>query len=375
MKNAIPPEDYRRLTQLKSNDVRSRLSLFSSLLVVDPTGNDASPEPPAFNLEAIQWIEDVLSAPHAFEIPLDTSDIQHGQFDICQSYHLILLFESNHLRLYDHINELDRLPWDGRRWGPVNDIHWSDLKECFFILTWSRLYSLTIMKVKKGNLSTFTIRNIAIVDQIKSIDFRERPHGRKKDNRLRFLSLNSKGFAFLNRGYHTIEQWSIQTWVKTRQWRKVDLGLSDRDEMKLITCSRDGEHLAMNICLNEQSWVIDFRRIDTHLTLIKRLQSPQGSIWSHKLDVSSQGNSPITQWLIIDDRNGCYVTQLTTSSTPSVNNSQPKLIRTEGLPGQLSTGSPWFYFRWFYYAHFLVVSSPCEGERGKLCFFRIQRSE
>ena len=131
----------------------------------------------------------------------------------------------------------------------------------------------------------------------------------------------------------------------------------------------------MNICLNQQSWVIDFRRIDTHLTLIKRLQSPQGSIWSHKLDVSSHGNSPITQWLIIDERNDCYVTQLSTSSSPSDNNAQPQLVRTEGLPGQLSTGSPWLYFRWFYHACFLVVSSPCEDQRGKLCFFRIQNSE
>ena len=147
-----------------------------------------------------------MSAPYAFEIPLDTSNIQHGHFDICQKHHLILLSESNHLKLYDHISELDRLPWDGSRWGPVNDIHWSDLKECFFILTWSRLYSLTIMKIKKGNLSTFRIGNVRIVDQIKSIDHQETPHRRKKENRLRFLSLNSKGFAFANRGYHTIEQ-------------------------------------------------------------------------------------------------------------------------------------------------------------------------
>ena len=137
------------------------------------------------------------------------------------------------------------------------------------------------------------------IDPIKSIDLHKIPRMKKKGNRLQLLSLNSKGFLFLNRGSHTIEQWSIQIWLPTRPWRNADLPLSGRDEIKLITCSRNGEHLAMNIRLNQQSWVIDFRRIDVHLTLIKRVQSSQGSICSHKLDISSQENSPITQWSII----------------------------------------------------------------------------
>ena len=361
MKNVIPPEDYRRSIESRS--------------LVDPTKNDASLKPPALNLEAIQWIEDVLNAPCDYEIPLDRSDIQHGQFDVCQTHHLILLHENSHLKLYDHINQLDQLQWDWRKWGPINDLHWCDLKECFFVLTWSRLVTLTIEKTTIGHRSTFRIARFNIIDQIKSIDLHTITALKKKGNRLRFLSLNSKGFLFVNRGYHTIEQWSIQTWVKARQWRKADLRLSDRDEIKLITCSRNGEHLAMNICLNEQSWVIDFRRIDVHLTLIKRLQSPQGSIWSHKLDLSFQGNSSITQWLIINDQNACYVTQLTTLSTQSDNDNPPQLIRTEGLPGQLSTGPPWIYFRCFYQACFLVVSSPCDDERGKLCFFRVRKSQ
>ena len=327
------------------------------------------------NREAIQFIEGILNKADDYEIPLKTSDIQYGQFDISRTHHLILLHEDNHLKLYDHVNELDQLAWDRTRWGPVNDIHWCDLKECFFILTWSRLYALTIMKSKTDHRSNFHIGNLTTVDQVKSTDFRQRPWRRETSNRLRFITVNSNGLLFLNRGYHTIEQWSIQTWVTPRRWRNETLDLSKRDQIKLITCSRNGDHLAMNVCLDDQSWMIDFRRIDSHLTLIKRLQPPQGSIWSHKLDISTQETSPISEWLIIDDRNSCYVTQLTNSSNQPDKEDRPRSIRTEGLPPKLSTGYPLLYFRWFYCTSFLVVSAPCEGEQGKLSFFLVPRSE
>lgn len=79
------------------------------------------------------------------------------------------------------------------------------MKECFFILNWSLVHALTIMKIKTVHRSNSRIGNLYVIDRLKSIDFRGRPHLRKKGNRLRFLSLNIHGFLFLNRGYHTIE--------------------------------------------------------------------------------------------------------------------------------------------------------------------------
>ncbi len=319
--------------------------------------------------KATKAIENILSNSYEYEIPLDTNDIQYGQFDVCTEHSVILLCENNTLKLYDNVNILDEIVWNGRSWGPINFILWCEPKNQFFILSWCRLHSLSIRKIKRGDRSTFVLGDLAIIDQIKSVDWREHPKSRKAGNRLRFITIKGNGFLFLNRGYHTLEQWNIQTWVKIRRWQKSHLGYHDNDRIKLIMCSQNGEHLAMNIWLQQNSFVIDFRRTDTQLTLLKRVPSPKPDLL-HKLDLSilSTENdvSNSSEWLIIDGENSFY----TIGVNKKPNNLIP--IKETEFKIPLSSGFPHLYFQWFYYYHFLIVSTPCDGGRGKLCFFRVQ---
>ena len=202
-------------------------------------------------------IESVFHVSDEYEIPLTTSDIQHGHFDIHQDYHLILLCEGNILKLFDNVQLIDHQPWDCRISGPVNNILWQRFQNGFFILTWNRLFVIPIIRIKRGYRSTFSIGRRQSIDQVKSIDYRK-PHWEKKqENRLRFITMATGAYLYVNRGYHTIEQWNIQAWVCQSRWQKSRLDLNNRDEIRLITCSDDGKHLAMNIHTDLRLWHIE----------------------------------------------------------------------------------------------------------------------
>lgn len=217
------------------------------------------------NLEASQFMERVIKVNNEYESPLIASSIQHGQSDACQTRHLVPLHANDHLKLYERLDQLDQLLWNWGTPSTVNNLHRCIQAEYFLVFAWPRLISLTIIKTSSGHLSTFGVAGVRSVDQMKSIDLRDKPQLTKR--------------------------------------------------IKRITCSRNGDHLAMIICLNDQSWVIDFRRLAVNQILIERPQLPQGSIWCQALDLSSQENSTIARWLIINDQNTCYVAQLTSSPT------------------------------------------------------------
>jgi hypothetical protein len=97
-----------------------------------------------------------------------------------------------------------------------------------------------------------------------------------------------------------IQQINTNSWQILREWSKQDLEYDELDEIRLITCSRDGSYLAMNIHLNRKLWVIDLRKIDAHMTLMKRIRVPNdSSCLYHKLQMPFDEN----QWLVINEIN------------------------------------------------------------------------
>jgi hypothetical protein len=97
-----------------------------------------------------------------------------------------------------------------------------------------------------------------------------------------------------------IQQINTNSWQILREWSKKDLEYDELDDIRLITCSHDGSYLAMNIYLNRKLWVIDLRKIDAHMTLMKRIRAPNdSSCLYHKLQMPFDEH----QWLVINEIN------------------------------------------------------------------------
>ena len=254
-----------------------------------------------------------MTSSYEFEIPIETDDIQYGVFGVCTTYSLILLAENNVLKLYDNINKLHEINFDSNLHGAINNILWCESKNVFFILSWWRLHTLSIEKYKIGYRTTFRLNRPNVIDPVKAIDYRIYWRRRETKNQLRFITIQSCDYLFLNRGYHTLERWKLQSWDHPRIWNAAALGYKNPDDkIKLITCSDNGDHLAINVELRENCcYTIDFRRTDAKLTILKRISLPNSSDLFHKLDLSvlcTERNLSIsTEWLIIDEVNSLCV--------------------------------------------------------------------
>ncbi|UJR29278.1 hypothetical protein I4U23_010492 [Adineta vaga] len=135
------------------------------------------------------------------------------------------------------------------------------------------------------------------------------------------------------------------------------------DEIRLITCSQNGEHLAMNVFLNQQKWVIDYRQTDFNLTHLKRTEAPIEYFPFRKLDlfslVKEENSEKYSEWLVIDEKNSFYTIGI------SQQRIYKKSIQTNGIRNYLFHTKPHLYFHWFYHQHFLIMSTPCDDKKGK----------
>jgi hypothetical protein len=121
----------------------------------------------------------------------------------------------------------------------------------------------------------------------------------RENNDLRFITCTNK-HVFINYSYHTIRQYDIPQWFLSREWSKKKLNYENVDEIRRTTCSLTNDYIAFNVRLDKCKWVIDFRRIDDNLTLLKRIQIPDLGI-KHKLQLSSH------EWLISNEKNNFCV--------------------------------------------------------------------
>jgi hypothetical protein len=115
----------------------------------------------------------------------------------------------------------------------------------------------------------------------------------RKNRDLRFISWTNK-YAFINYSYHTIIQYDIPQWSHSREWSRMTLNYRAIDEIRRTTCSTTDDYIVFNVRLNKCQWVVDIRRIDDNLTLLKRIE-PDFSI-RQKLQLSAY------EWLVTSDK-------------------------------------------------------------------------
>lgn len=298
---------------------------------------------------------------HECEIPLDTDDIQYGQFDVCSRYRLILLCEKSKLKLYNKSGQLDSKEWgSGFGHGFLKSIFWCESQSLFFILSTCRLYTLSIMKVEEGKQTKYLIGDLVIISQVVANEPCE-----ATDNYMRYITISEKSqHLFLNRAYRCIELWDIKTWKCLEKWPKRTLGYGENDEIRLIDCSEDGSYIVMNIWFNRQTCAIDFRRHDTSLSLLNRFESRVALGFFFKLQVQDMSNV----WLVIDDKHTIQALNLDSDR-------MTEKIETEGLrrEGNKSIDGYHHLHMRYFGNDYLLVGMPRPEGRGKLCFFRINQ--
>ena len=259
------------------------------------------------NTDSRALIEATLCTAYGSQIQLPTDQVQHGTFDVCDKHKVILLSEDKKLKLFDSERQIDQCPWTNiRDAGFITCIHWCSFLDSFLILSRYSLHTLSL----RSNRQTLRLEldQLTPINPIRSRSSINARAGQSNDNRefLRFITTSSSlcDYLFLNRAYRVIEQVNTNSWQVLRQWSKQDLEYDELDEIRLITCSRDGSYLAMNIWLNRNLWVIDLRKIDVHMPPIKRIRmSNDSSPLYHKLQMPFDEN----QWLVINEKNQFYM--------------------------------------------------------------------
>ena len=217
------------------------------------------------------------SAKLAQEISLRTSDIVHGRFACSEQF--ILIYEPYVFALYD-INgrKIGQLSWerdDYNRFGYVGRIVWSAHLNAFLVLSHRALFTL-----EYNNREMIKTRKGAVFAPNK-----------QPESRLRFIACGSNNdYLFLNRGYHTIQQYKMTTWTRYREWTKQSLNYAEVDEIHDTTTDRNGEYLVMNVRESGTTWLIDARSIDKDLTHMRRISG-----FHHKLQLLS----PCNHWLFL----------------------------------------------------------------------------
>jgi hypothetical protein len=242
-------------------------------------------------------IENLLNSPIIKELPLATDDIQYGIYDTSDQY--LLLSDDNRLKLYnidcELIDEYSGLHESHQYVGYVQRIVWCEYLRQFLILCRYYLYAFTPgEKTKLTNM-----QKIYFIDKYRA------------NNDLRFITCANK-HIFINYSYHTIRQYDIPQWFLSREWSKKRLNYQEDDEIRRTTCSTTYDYIAFNVRLEKCKWVVDFRRIDDNLTLLKRVQIPDLGI-KHKLQLSHY------EWLVSNERNHfCVVKALEEESNPKI---------------------------------------------------------
>lgn len=182
------------------------------------------------------------------------------------------------------LRELEWTQDDYYRFGHVACIIWSAHLNAFLVLSHRALFRLIY-----SSSQIRTMRYGAIYAPNK-----------QRESKLRFITCASENdYLFLNRGYHTIQQYKMVAWTVHREWTKTRLNYVANDEIRDITADRHGEYLVMNVCKNGTTWVIDVRATDDDLTLINRIEG-----FHHKLQLCSPSN----YWLFVHgDPNRLYL--------------------------------------------------------------------
>ncbi|UJR12265.1 hypothetical protein I4U23_016442 [Adineta vaga] len=211
------------------------------------------------------------------QIHLKTPDIAHGCFDCSQEF--ILLYENYTFGLFHRNGEyLCQWRWnqnDYKNHGFIAQIVWSTYLNSFLILSNRALFS---MEYSNNRLIRKKHGAIYASDE-------------KTETRLRFITCGSTDdYLFLNRGYHTIQQYKMTDWTRHREWSKINLNYKDNDEIRDMIIDRNGEYLVLNVRENGNTWSIDIRFIDDKLTQRKRIDG-----FHHKLQMFS----PSSHWLFV----------------------------------------------------------------------------
>ncbi|UJR19923.1 hypothetical protein I4U23_023055 [Adineta vaga] len=269
-------------------------------------------------------IEKVLTSPIIKQIHLTTDENQYGVFDTSDRY--LLLAEDGKLKLFNlNAEQVGTSTYihGNRAAGFVQRIVWCQILQQFLILCQHRLFVLT--PDQRGNCG-----RINLIPHIK-------PQGNDK---LRFISCTNDNKLFINHSYNKIEQYSIRTMFLYREWTKEILNYGNTDEIRRTTCSTTNEYIAFNVRLNKRNWVIDFRLIDDNLTLLKRIQIPELTLY-HNLQLSDK------EWLTIGEKDQFFVldqnykaiqidSNVTIEAKESLDSSESNSFGTRRLTGVIS---------------------------------------
>jgi hypothetical protein len=220
-----------------------------------------------------------LTHPSVKQLSLATDEIQFGIFDASDQY--LLLSDDNRLKLYNIncqlIDEYFGLHESTESLGYIQRIVWCECLRQFFILCGYYLYAFT----PGTNTNLTNMKKIHYINKYsREMDFRH-------------ISCTNK-YAFINYSYHTIIQFNIPQWSHYREWSKTRLNYREIDEIRHITCSTTNDYIAFSIRLDKCQWVVDFRRTDNNLTLLKRVEQHDGGI-RQRLQLSAY------EWLMSTD--------------------------------------------------------------------------
>lgn len=210
------------------------------------------------------------------QISLTTDEIQYGKYDTSDRY--ILLSDDSRLKLYnidgELIDEFTGLHEHSRVVGYVQRIVWCDYLRQFLILCNKFLYA-------------FAPQSNNDLTKMKKIHFIDRYRG---EDQLRSITCSNKNI-FVCYSYNTIRRYDVPQWFLSCEWSKKRLCYEETDQIRRLTCSRTNDYLAFNVCLDKCQHIIDLRRIDDSLSLLKRIQIPNLEL-KHKLQLSCR------EWLI-----------------------------------------------------------------------------
>jgi hypothetical protein len=220
-----------------------------------------------------------LTNPSVKQISLATDEIQFGIFDTSDQY--LLLSDDNRLKLYNIncqlIDEYSGLHESNQYVGYIQRIVWCERLRQFLILYRYFLYVFT----PGAHPKLTNMKKVHNIDR----------YSEKKD--LRFISWTNK-YAFINYSYHTIIQYDIPQWSHSHEWSRMTLNYREVDEIRRTTCSTTDDYIVFNVRLNKCKSIVDIRRIDDNLTLLKRIER-DFSI-KQKLQLSAH------EWLVSTDK-------------------------------------------------------------------------
>ena len=290
-------------------------------------------------MPSVRWIE---------EISLPSPKIANGYFACSQ--HEILLYENNTFIVFNAAGQiLTELQWtkhDYDNFGFISGIIWSIYLRSFLVLSHRALFKLTY-----SNFQISRQRLGAIYAQ-----------DNERESRLRFITCDSQhDHLFLNRGYHTIQQYKMSIWRRHREWNMNTLNYSNDDEIQEITVDRNGKYLVMNVRKNGSLWMIDIRAVDSLLTPINHIEH-----FHHKLQLLSSSN----HWLFVqEDPNRLYLydiegnkDEIPRETSFGNNERDPHFSFSRTAP---------IHFRWLGNTH-LVLGTTIDGsDAGLLKLYRV----